>query len=141
MAVPVPELKDWFDEGDELVWEVRGLTGVEFAKADEVAGKRSISTAILEGLLTMRAGEVKDAISKMVGHGEEIPESTAKRIAHLVAGSVNPVCDEDLAARLNKAFPTVFLTLTNRILILSGQGMASPGKSKPFGKAKKSKSL
>ena len=67
------------------------------------------------------------------------PEAIAKRIAHLTAGSVEPPCDEDLAARLNKTFPTVFLTLTNQILILSGQGMTSPGKSKPFGKTTKSK--
>jgi len=137
--VPVSELRDWFEEGDKLEWKVRGLSGVEIARADEMASKRNVSTAILEGLLTMRANDVRDAIKKMVGHSDEIPEATARRIAHLVTGSVDPVCDEDLAARLNKTFPTVFLTLTNQILILSGQGMTSPGKSKPFGKTTKSK--
>ena len=140
-SVPVPELKDWFDKGDKLVWKVKGLTGVEIAKADEYASKRSISTAILEGLLSMRAQDVKESIKMMVGQGDEIPEATAKRIGHLVAGSVDPVCDEDLAARLNKAFPTVFMNLTNQILILSGQGMTTPGKPKPFGKTKKSKQV
>lgn len=139
-AVPVPELKGWFDKGDELVWTVRGLTGIEIAKASEVAAKRSLSTAILEGLLTMKAKDVKEAVEKLIGRGDEIPEETAKRIEHLVIASVEPKCDEDLAIRINKVYPTVFLQLTNQILLLSGQGM-TPGKSKPSGKVTKSKAL
>ena len=137
-AVPVPELKGWFDKGDDLTWTVRGLTGVEIAKASEVAAKRSLSSAILEGLLTMKAKDVKEAVEKIIGRGDDIPEETAKRIEHLVIASVEPKCDEDLAIRVNKVYPTVFLQLTNQILLLSGQGMM-PGKSKPFGKTKKSK--
>lgn len=138
--VPVPELKNWFEKGDEPVWTVRGLTGIEIAKANEVAAKRSLSTAILEGLLTMKGSEVKEAITKLVGRGDEIPEKVAMQIEHLVIGSVDPPCDEDLALRVNKTYPTVFLSLCQNILLLSGQGM-SPGKSKPFGATKKSKAL
>ena len=138
IAVPVPELKQWFDKGENPTWTVRGLTGIEIARANEVAAKRSISTAILEGLLTMKATEVKEAVSRLVGRGDDIPEDLAKKVEHLVMASVDPICDEDLALRINKAYPTVFLTLSQNIIILSGQGM-SPGKSKPFGKKPKSK--
>jgi len=140
IAVPVPELKQWFDKNDKPTWTVRGLTGIEIAKTNEIIGKRSVSSAIMEGLLTMKASEVKEAITKLVGRGDEIPEKAAMQIEHLVTASVDPVCDEDLAVRLCKTFPTVFILLCQNILALSGQGM-SPGKSKPFGKAKKSKAL
>lgn len=136
--VSVKELAGWFDKGETPVWEVRGLTGVEIATANEVAAKRQLSTAIVEGLATMKAKEVKDAIVAMLGRSEGVTEETAKRIEHLVIASVKPECTEDLAVKLNKAFPTVFLQLTNKILVLSGLGML-PGKSKPFGKTTKSK--
>ena len=138
-VVNVPELKDWFDEGEDAVWTVQSLTGNEIAKADEIASRRSISAAILEGLITMRAQDVKEAIKKMVGKTDDITETTAKRMQHLIFGSVSPPCNEDLAVKLNDRYPTVFISLTNEILRLSGQGKLSPGKSKPFGKAKKSK--
>jgi hypothetical protein len=137
-AVPVPELADWFEKGDEVVWTVRGLTGIELARANDVAAKRSLSMAILEGLLTMKAADVKEAIIKLTGRGDDIPEKVALQVEHLVMASVDPVCSEDLALKLNKVAPTVFLSLCQNILILSGQGM-SPGKSKPFGETKKSK--
>ena len=138
--VPVPDLADWFDEGDKAVWTIRGLTGTEIARAEEIAEKRNLSTAILEGILTLRADEVKEAITKLVGQGDEIPAEMAKKIEHVRLGSVDPVCSEDLAVKLSRVSPTVFYTLAQKIWVLSAQGM-SPGKSKPFGKAKKSKQV
>lgn len=137
--VAVPDLKNFFEKDEKPVWQVRGLTGVEIAKAQEVAAKRSVSAAILEGLLTMRENEVKDAITKLVGKSDDIPEEMAKKIEHLVIASVEPVCTEDMAVKISKVAPTTFFTLANAIWTLSGQGMSSPGKSKPFGEAKKSK--
>jgi len=136
--VPVPDLKQFFGEKEKPVWIVRGLTAIEIARAQAVADKRDLSKAILEGLLTLRAAEVKDAITKLVGRSDEIPEDMAKKIEHLVIASVNPVCSEDMALKISKVAPTTFFTLANEIWKLSGQGM-SPGKSKPFGKTKKSK--
>jgi len=139
-AVPVPELKDFFDEGEKPVWIVRGLTGKEIGLADQVAARRSVSASVLEGLLSKRNDEIIEAIKNLVGRAEDMPEAIIKRLEHLQMGSVDPVCDLDLALKVNKVSPTVFLNLTNEILILTGLGM-TPGKSKPFGKIKASKSL
>jgi hypothetical protein len=136
--VEVKELAGWFDKDEKPVWQVRGLTGDEIAKANDVAAKRELSTAIVEGLSTMKAKEVKEAIIKLIGRADGVSEATAKRMEHLIIASIKPKCDEDLAVKINKTFPTVFLALTNQILILSGLGML-PGKSKPFGKTLKSK--
>lgn len=136
--VPVPNLKAWFKDGAKPVWTVRGLTAVEIAQANDAAAGRNVSTAILEGLLTRRASEVKDAVEKLVGRADDVPEEMARRIEHIRIASIDPVCDEDLVLKLSKVEPTYFYTLANEIWNLSGQGM-SPKKSKPFGKTKQSK--
>jgi hypothetical protein len=136
--VPVPDLKRFFGENEKPVWTVRGLTAIEIAKAQAIADRRDLSKAILDGLITMRADEVKEAITKLVGRSNEIPEEMVKKIEHLVIASVDPVCSEDMAVKISKVAPTTFFTLANAIWNLSGQGML-PGKSKPFGDQKKSK--
>lgn len=137
--VPVPELSDWFDENEPAIWTVRGLDGVELARAAEIASRRNLSLAILEGLMSMKGEDVKLAIQRYIGQSNDIPEETAKRIQYLQMGSVKPLCNEELAVEINKRKGVTFLNLTNRIITLSGQGMIPPGKSKPFGKTSKSK--
>lgn len=134
---PVPALKDWFDEGSPVVWTVQGLTGMEIGRANEAAKKQNVSTAMLEGLLSMRAPEIKDSVKALLGQTEIAPEDYARRIEHLMVGSVNPKCDLDLALQLCKAHPVTFLEITNQIVKLTGMGM-EPGKQKPSGKIQKS---
>jgi len=137
-AVPVPELKQWYDKGNKAVWVVRNLTGVEIGRANEIASKQSLSNDIIQGLLAANSKDTVDAVKALVGRTDNVPEDTAKRIEHLQLASVEPVCDLELALKLAKHFPVIFLKICNVILELSGQG-ASPGKSKPSGKIQKSK--
>jgi hypothetical protein len=62
-----------------------------------------------------------------------VPDDVAKRIEHLVLGSVDPVCTPDLAVRLCETYPVEFYQLTTKILELTGKGQ-EPGKSKRSGK-------
>ncbi len=137
-SVKVPGLKDFFSKGEKPVWIVRGLTGNEIGMSADFASRQSITKAVIEGVLSGKSKDIKDAVKSLTGRSDEIPEDTAKRIAHLKHGSVDPVCDEELAVKINKHFPVDFLRLTNTILTLSGQG-SLPGKRKASGKTKKSK--
>ena len=136
-GVPVPDLRDFFKDGDEPVWKVRGLTGQELGRANEAAARNRSIKAIVEALAGQADKERAGAIQDLLGVGENVPEDIAKRIEHLVLGSVDPPCTQDLAVRLCEVFPVEFYQLTTKILELTGKGQ-EPGKPKPSGKAAKS---
>ncbi len=48
--VPVPDLKDFFPEGEEPVWKVRGLTGQEMGRMMEAPSRVKNYAALLERL-------------------------------------------------------------------------------------------
>lgn len=130
--VPVPDLKDYFPEGAEAVWVVRGLTGQEVGRSAEAADRNKNITAILAGLTSDTSKEKSDALRNLLGVGANTPSDIAKRIEQLVAGSVDPKCTSDLAVRLCEVFPVEFYQLTNKIIELTGQGQV-PGKQNPSG--------
>ncbi len=136
-AVPVPSLQSYFGEDEKAVWIVRGLTGREIGNANEVAAKQSVSTKVLEGLLTSHGNQIQDAVKALIGRDGGMSEDMAKRIEHLMCCSVDPKCDLDLALKICKSHPITFLEITNVIVKLSGLGMQQ-GKPKPSGAMKKS---
>ena len=137
-SYPVPQLKDWFPDGEKTVWIVRSIGAAEIGRADESVGNEAMTDKILTALTAMNSAEVVDKIRELMGKSGDKPKAIAKRIYHLMYGSVDPVCTLELAVRLCDNFPVLFLELTNEILMLSGQGF-EPGKSPPSGKTQKSK--
>lgn len=132
-AVPVPDLREWFGEGDEPLWVVRGLTGQELGKVKEAPSRYKKMSGILEGLMSAVSKEVVDSVKSAIGQGAgETPDDVAIRIDQLITASVDPKCTLDLAVRLCEVFPIEFYMLTNKITILTGQGQM-PGKPKPSG--------
>lgn len=131
-AVAVPSLTGFFklDEGETPVWEVRGLTGNELAKANDAEVKNRSMAVLAEALLAnnkakaQRVKEVQDAL----GMGDGVHGEIAKRIELLVLGSVNPVITHAHAARLAEMYPIEFYQLTNKITLLTGQGQVPEGK-------------
>lgn len=134
---PVPNLKQWFKNGDKPVWTIRSITAAEIGRADEAVANEGLTTQILEAVTSMNSPEVSEKIKELVGKSGDKPKTIAKRIYHLMYGSVDPKCDLELAVKLCDTYPVVFYELTNEILSLSGQGFA-PGKSKPSGKTTES---
>lgn len=130
------DLATMFPKGEKRVWHIQSLTGIELGKASEVAKKQNISAAILEGLLSVRAAEIKDSVKSLLGHDEVAPEDIAKRVEHIKYGFIEPEGTLDFATTLCKAKPLVFLEVSNAISALTGLGM-EPGKSKPSGKTPK----
>jgi len=132
-SVPVPDLKEFFDKKEKPVWKVRGLTGTELGRANESAERNKNIAAVIEGLLAASARKKTDSMRKLLGIDDSTPPDIAKRIDMLVAGSIEPVCDLDLALKLCEAFPVEFFQITTKILELTGKGHM-PGKPRPSGK-------
>ncbi|SCY44694.1 hypothetical protein [Desulfoluna spongiiphila] len=129
--VPVKDLSAYFEEGENPVWVVRGLTGQELGQTKEAAARNKNFAAILEAIEASTKNEKVQGLKKALGV-DEVPQNIAERIEQLVLGSVEPACDTDLALMLCERFPVEFYTLTNKILELTGKGM-EPGKPKGSG--------
>jgi len=135
-SVSVPDLKSFFDEDEDPVWVVRGLTGHEVARYQEAVTTNRDMAAIAEGLASPDNKKVVEAIREKLGIGDAVPDDIAKRIEVLVLGSVDPVVDNHLAVKLCERFPVPFYELTTKILGLTGEGY-SLGKSSGSGETKK----
>lgn len=135
--VPVPDLKDYFGDGEPAVWRVRGLTGIEIGQSAEASSRNQTMISILEGLTSTSSKDKVDAVKNLIGLGSDAPQDVAKRIEHLVLASINPVCTQDIAVKLCEAFPIEFYQITNTIMELTGKGKM-PGKQMPSGTMKES---
>jgi hypothetical protein len=119
--ISVPILASWFE--GPAIWKVRGLEGNELGRCNDLADRnRRAITSIAEGLVSDKSAETVDAIKALVGLSDNVPDENAKRIEYLQAGSVDPICDLELAVRINAYFPVQFREITNKILQLTGFG-------------------
>jgi hypothetical protein len=120
--VPVPGMAEWF-EGDP-VWKVRGLTGNELGRCNEMMESRKSLTEIIQDILVKKNDESAD---------DYVPKEKALRVEYLILGSLDPVCDMTMAAKINEPFPAEFNIITTEIIRLTGQGQ-TVGKQTPSGK-------
>ena len=132
VGVDVPDLSDFFPEGEKPVWTVRGLTADEVAKSREAPQRAKKVEAIMQGIVSGNIQEQVKALREELGITEDVHEDIIKRKEYLVMASVKPVIDESLAVKLANTYPIPFYNLTTKILELTGLGQ-EPGKSKPSG--------
>lgn len=135
-AVPVPNLKAFYKEGEAPVWVVRGLSGEEWARANEAATKKENLLSYVEAVAA-GGKEQAAAIKEILGISGETPAELCKRLDMFVAGSVDPKIDRPFAVKMAKNYPMEFYTLTNKIMSLTGMGR-EPGKPKGSGKTQES---
>lgn len=136
-TIEVPELAQWFGEGQAAEWVVRGLTAAELGRANQAADRGLENVKAMVAALAGDGDKAGALRSAMGISDEDVPADVSRRIEMLAAGSVAPALgseNRDVAVRLAEAFPTVFFNLTNRILTLTGQG-AEMGKPKRSGKS------
>jgi hypothetical protein len=136
-AVPVPDLKDYFEEGTDPVWIVRGLTGHELGKVNEAEERNRNLIAIVDALVSARVQDKAEGIKKLIGLDNTTPSDIAKRLEMLVIGSVDPSIDLELSVKLCTNFPVEFLQLTNTITKLTGQGAQVKKKQSGSGRIQK----
>jgi hypothetical protein len=136
-AVPVPELSEFFQLGDEEktpTWIVRGLSGDEFARASD-SSRRAETALSLAQSLAGGGAEIGEHLSNLLGYGPETNPEFTKRVEILKAGAVSPTVDHGTVVRLGKFYPMTLWRLTGKILELSGQGALSKVKPPPSGNA------
>ncbi len=120
--VPVPDLKEFFDDDAELFWVVRNLSGHELGKINEAEQRNKAISAILDGIISVDAKDKVDAIKASIGLGDNTPSDIARRLEMLTIGSVDPVIDHEMAVKVCTYYPIEFYQLTNAITQLTGQG-------------------
>lgn len=120
--IKVPDLNEYFKDGTDAVWVVRGLTGHELGHVNEATDKYRNIDAIVESLLSDKSKEKAGAIKQLIGMDSSTPGDIVRRLELLKFGSVDPICDDELAVKLCTFFPIEFMILTNAITKLSGQG-------------------
>lgn len=113
-------LSDFFPEGTEPEFEVRGLTASELQKALEAGEKQKQVDNVVKAIATNK--DQIESIRRAIGFTSETPAEIAKRIELIVQGSVNPKLTHADAAKLAEVFPIEFYDLSNKITILTGQG-------------------
>jgi len=123
--IPVPELMDFFEEGELPVWKIRCLSGPELGYCKNSAKNDKAIDSMLGLLVSENISEKVEGLRNLFDLGVknnrigDIPE----RIHMLVQSSVDPICSLELAIKLSKVYPVVFYNLTNSILSISGKGM------------------
>ena len=130
--VLVPALADFFCEGEEAAWEVRGLSSTELHRALEASRRQDSIESIVKAIAA--SGDQATAVRRALGLTADTPGEIAKRLEMLVAGSVSPVIELPTAVKLAEAFPIEFLDLTNKISELTGKGfdlVKPPAASQP----------
>jgi hypothetical protein len=118
--IPVPALAKWFDDGEEPVWEVRGLNSNELHRCLE-AGQRQRSVESIVKAIAQTIDQAT-AVRKAIGLTTDTPGEIAKRMEMLTLGSVQPAVTLTTVVKLAETFPIEFLQLTNDISELTGKG-------------------
>lgn len=124
--VPVPELKEFFDEGDELTWTLKCISASEVATArDHVKNSRNkedlINSLFKHNIPDNLLNELKEKAGIKRTDGK-VHKEVIFRKAILMAASVNPTCSETMALILGERFPETFDRLANEAFELIGLG-------------------
>lgn len=130
--VKVPDMKDFFDDGSEPVFRVRGLTGQELARVHEAVDKHRNVAGLIEGLLSGQTQEKIDSIRSALGVTDDVPAEIARRLEMLSIASIDPKISLEAAVRLCEVYPIEFYSITTAVSELTGKGQIV-GKPKPSG--------
>lgn len=131
--VPVPDMAEFFEDGEKPVWKVRGLTGQELFFALEAAERNRKVKAILKGLTSEVLADLSSAVQKVVGDRSEVTNALAKKLEMFAIGSVAPEANIELAVKVCRTHPIEFTTITATIEGLTGKGHEAKKKPKSSG--------
>jgi len=123
VVVIIPELCDWFG-GEDPMFRVRGLSGIELAQALEAAQTTQSRAELAEALLDGTDGAKVDAVKEAFGLGKGVPDELIRYHELVIRGSVEPKLTRDVSVKLAERFPVDHKQLALKILSLTGQGHA-----------------
>jgi hypothetical protein len=127
-------IKSFFDDGDEVCWVVRGLSGREMYYCREAEKRAKTVATALEVLSsqTIQASEFRKAMGL---DAKQTTTDMARRLEVLVLGSVSPEIKLEHAVLIAERFAHDFNYLTNKIEVLTGLGydvVKPPAASQPI---------
>lgn len=132
--VDVPDLKDFFPEGEKPVWKVRGMVANEMAICYDALKINKALDITMQAAAGPEASKEKiKELREQLGIDIDMPLDIAFRRKELVFGSVLPKVTEVMAVKFSNKFPVEFYQITTEIFRLTGLGQV-PGKLKPSGK-------
>ena len=117
----LPALKDWFSE--EPLWTVRGLDIHEVTAARHAAEKNNLAISVAE-ILANNDTDLIQTLKKELGRNDAVDPEIAQHLEYLVLGSVNPKITLPTAVHLANVRLVEFKMLVNKIVELTGLGMA-----------------
>lgn len=119
-TVPVPRLKQFFDENETPEFVVRGLDGSELAKMRD-EGERMKTLAELANKFA--SGGVKESITAAIDAiNDTDTDETYKSLYAAEYGIVEPKLDRPAVINLMRHQHETFMLIVNKILILSREG-------------------
>lgn len=123
-TVRIPQLKEFFAEGLDPTWTVRGLEAQELATVRLARFKRRNQLAALNTLSSFSAStSARQAmLEKIISMSGEVEAEVAGRLEMLCIASVEPKISMDIAVKLSQIYPTVFWSLTDMVTTLTDQG-------------------
>ena len=123
LAVPVPELSAFFDEGAEAVWRIRGLTGAEVARVKDSVQRAKDLDGLIAKLASANAKDKIAAVLEAFGLGADgESDDYVRRLTLLELGSVVPKVSRHHAVKVSEVAPLAFYRITDEIYTLTGRG-------------------
>lgn len=119
-SVVVPQLAEFFGEGESATFVVRGLTANELQRALDAGAKQSSIDTVVKAIASQK--DQVALIRKALGMAADVPGEVAKRMEMLVLGCVAPPLNHAAVAKLAEVCPIEFYDLTNKITFMTGQG-------------------
>lgn len=121
-----------FDKDEDPKLKVRGLTANEMYLAKESMSKNSPLRILAQAAAGGDKSALGDAFKRIMGNDRDaVAAETSFRIEILVLGVVDEegemVLDYADVAKLGEHFPAVFLRLSDRIHVLSGEASLAQG--------------
>ncbi len=124
VAVTSPALTAFFSDGDRPEFTVRAITGEEMARVNDATSKQKNLAAVVEALAGQAQAEKVSALRESLGlSDDDLPADLARRIEMLRLGCVSPELDLQTAAKIFRVAHVDGYNLSNKILVLSGQGL------------------
>jgi len=82
-AVPVPKLRRFFDDADDPVWVIRGLTGIECAKAKQEVTNNANLSSMLQAITSRIDSEKIKGLQEYIGITDSVPDDIVQRFSWL----------------------------------------------------------
>jgi len=119
-SVVLPQLSEFFGEGESPTFVVRGLTANELCRAIEAGSKQSSIDTVVKAISSQK--DQVTQIRKALGMSADVPGEIAKRMEMIVLGCVSPTLNHASVAKLAEVCPVEFYDLTNKITQMTGKG-------------------